>query len=953
MAAEDFDIKVKMAIDAAGAAQTLGEFRKSIKDLKGLAIQAGEGTAAFNDITTAIGNANHEVKELNEVIATKSGNAFKNLIGAFKGFGQVGLGAFETISGAAGLLGDETEDLQKQFVKLQSIMVFSKGIEELSEMGDKLSRSSVIVKDTIIPVWNTLNQGVINFGTYIKNLSFTSIIQGVQSFGQSALGVIQNIGSGFKTFFTNLTAWVSANPLALILTAIALIVAAISAMVDDFKPLTAIFNGVKAIVTSLVQAIKNFLDYLGLTNFALKEQSKLIIDNAKKEQTAITEKYDNEIELAKITGANVELLELKKAEAVKNSAQEQIISYDSLRRAGVELTSDQQKNYDEQIKNLKAYDLQVAKMLAIRFKTSSDDTKKIQDNNKKTDIQRKKSQADILKGTAKVNAELKIANDEALNSKEEQVDAENKLYDDLLNQAVASGKSIEQIASVHNKNLDNIEKEFNNKTIKNGQDASDKKKKLAEEETQKQIKLVEDKYKLIGQQDEISVKLAKAEKDKSNSDLADQLTVELDEYTKLGKDKKALLDDYFSKLVANNKMVDDADDQAYQNKVARLNELKQLEPKNAEDINNQIALLELQRNEESKKNMEISLSDFQKVETEQIALYKESANALSDKTAKEKRLYDASTAELVDTYNFQKKLMESNNQDTTLLTEKFNSSIEVLNKEHEEKLTAITEEENKKRIQAATNYASAVSSLLGNIQSAVDQSSQQQQKVVEDTNNAQLASVDSTTQAKLDAITNAANAEVANTALTEDAKNAILTKAQQQQLAVQLAAKTKENQLNQAAAHQEFLIKKKQFDQDKALGIARAVIGTAEAVVQALSGSPPPASYILAALSAAAGAVQIATIAGQAEPTESDTASSFTGGAFNSFSVPSPSLATPTSSSSGSGPSAPTFFRLGQGGPNSQLNNQIPAQKVYVTETDITNTQQKVSVIESRAVQKL
>ena len=51
------------------------ELKKSIKDLKGLALQTEEGTDAFNTLTEAIGKSNFKIKELNE----KDGSAAEPL----------------------------------------------------------------------------------------------------------------------------------------------------------------------------------------------------------------------------------------------------------------------------------------------------------------------------------------------------------------------------------------------------------------------------------------------------------------------------------------------------------------------------------------------------------------------------------------------------------------------------------------------------------------------------------------------------------------------------------------------------------------------------------------------------------------------------------------------------------------------------------------------------------
>lgn len=65
---------------------------------------------------------------------------------------------------------------------------------------------------------------------------------------------------------------------------------------------------------------------------------------------------------------------------------------------------------------------------------------------------------------------------------------------------------------------------------------------------------------------------------------------------------------------------------------------------------------------------------------------------------------------------------------------------------------------------------------------------------------------------------------------------------------------------------QELEIRRKQAQSAKDAAYFQAIIGTAQAVVQALANTPPPYSYVLAGIAAAAGAAQVAAIASQPLP---------------------------------------------------------------------------------------
>lgn len=142
---------------------------------------------------------------------------------------------------------------------------------------------------------------------------------------------------------------------------------------------------------------------------------------------------------------------------------------------------------------------------------------------------------------------------------------------------------------------------------------------------------------------------------------------------------------------------------------------------------------------------------------------------------------------------------------------------------------------------------------------------------------------------------------------------------------------------------------KKAFEQQKALQIVQAVIATAQGVINAFQ-LGPIAGAVMAAVIAGLGAAQIGIIASQKFP-ESGSSGSVSGGAAISSSI-----STGGGGESGASNIIPPEFGINSGavGGASNIasqNIQAPVvnqpQQVYVVETDITNTQNNVSVIET------
>ena len=124
-------------------------------------------------------------------------------------------------------------------------------------------------------------------------------------------------------------------------------------------------------------------------------------------------------------------------------------------------------------------------------------------------------------------------------------------------------------------------------------------------------------------------------------------------------------------------------------------------------------------------------------------------------------------------------------------------------------------------------------------------------------------------------------------------------------------------------------ILKVHFERKKKMDIAMAAINTSQAILQALASAPPPLNFVLAGAAGAAGALQIAAISKQ----------KFAGTA-QIPTAPSSADVTPTGPDAGGGAAIT---------PVSNTSTILGNQQVFVTETDITNTQNNVSVIEESA----
>lgn len=191
---------------------------------------------------------------------------------------------------------------------------------------------------------------------------------------------------------------------------------------------------------------------------------------------------------------------------------------------------------------------------------------------------------------------------------------------------------------------------------------------------------------------------------------------------------------------------------------------------------------------------------------------------------------------------------------------------------------------------------------------------------------------------------NAADREIAALQRTFDmaTKGKNLSNAQQVALENKLAQDKYKVSLE--LFNKEEKLRERAFKANKAIQIVQAVIGTAQGIIAALA-EPGGFPLMIArmVLAATTGAIQIGVIASQQFPKgEAPSAPS-------PISVPEPNL--PDQNTNVQGPDrsfqAAQFFGLG--GKQAQDSNSMMYQKVYVVESDITQSQRQVNVIEERA----
>jgi hypothetical protein len=200
------------------------------------------------------------------------------------------------------------------------------------------------------------------FATAAKGINGQLIATQLKSLGS----VVLSVGKAFLSMGAALLT----NPIFLIAAAIVGIVTVIGVLLNKLgllKPILnavgAAFKVVKDVIMDVVQAIKDFLDWLGLTSFAAEEaaekQAKAqekIAQAHEDKRKKITGAYDQEIALANIAGENTFELERKKQLAIILTSREQYKALEIQRKVAIAMggaAAEQAKKINDSMKALR------------------------------------------------------------------------------------------------------------------------------------------------------------------------------------------------------------------------------------------------------------------------------------------------------------------------------------------------------------------------------------------------------------------------------------------------------------------------------------------------------------------------------------------------------------------------------------------------------------------------
>jgi hypothetical protein len=758
--------------------------------------------------------------------------------------------------------------------------------------------------------------------------TFTPMVDGKLVTGVAGIkGAFSMLGDGVKSLgstFMSVGKALLTNPIFLLAAAIVAIVAVVIIIMDKLGILKKVMDALMIPINLIIEGFKMLTDWLGLTTYALEDNAAAAKANGEAARSEIDATANKQKGYATLVDGMTadEIANFQKKAGIKDNLNKnsfdiekdrltqtqdtlkaEIDALNELQEAGGELTEDQQKDLEQRKKDYEANAASIQQIEAQKNKAIIDLNKKSSDTLRDWKIK------NILDENKRAKAQLEISEGEAIREIDVQIQKtkslglsyaeEKKIIKDLTDSKV----EIHKYFVTQTKKIDSAIAKDNAEKAKTEYDNY-------VDGINKKIKAQEDASKLaIAQTKEGSEERVKAEKDAIDKMLA--LQHQYSKELKLSKDQLGLLD-----IQAKDKK---------------------------EQLDNDYTM----------KAVKLSQDEV-----------KAANEAAVQKAVGLDETYKAKRQQLLDNAKFELDNEELVGSQRELVSAKYYATIQALDNEYTEKKKADT------ALKLETDISAAQYD-LDNLQVTSDKKFEMESAAATKLKDAQIAQIDADRLELLSAtdLTENEKAKIEEDYRQKkgDAERALTDKIKllkQEERAATIENFQKGVQATQALSDAFFAVKKRnltkgseeekkaakqQFAVNKALQLGMAVIDGFKAVTSSLAQAPIAigpipnpagiASLVFAVATSAANIVKIAASKFESPASPATTpATPDTGGGGGDGGGGSPTTFTPTQ-----------FFGLGQTTANG-MGGGTPPVKVYVTEGDISGVQQKVKVIEQRAI---
>lgn len=351
-------VVLDLEVNGDGAVQTTKSLKAQLKDSMNeatrLAEKYGETSAEAIKAYRNTANLKEQLADVKQTIDALHPEAkFNAIAGVVTGIA----GGFAAAQGAMALFGTESEEVQKQLLKVQAALAFSQGLNEVMGLKDAFSNMGIVLKSTAIYTkLAAAAQGIYNFVVGAGSVALTVFRGALIATGLGAVIVLVGL---LIANFSNLSKWVKDNSdkikeLAIMWlkfgNPVGLVITGITELGKRFQIVGSVVDFVKEKLGMFADAVIKLLEDLNILDTAQEnmaqddaERSQERVDNIEK----VIKAKEREIELAKAEGKSAK--ELRDLEI--KMLQERLAAYrdlaDKREAIGEELTEEEKEKMDE------------------------------------------------------------------------------------------------------------------------------------------------------------------------------------------------------------------------------------------------------------------------------------------------------------------------------------------------------------------------------------------------------------------------------------------------------------------------------------------------------------------------------------------------------------------------------------------------------------------------------
>jgi len=204
------------------------QYKEAVLEVQKLAQAFGETSVEVQNAAKRAAELKDQIEDVNDAIQAQKGEG--TFIALGKSLSSVASG-FSAVEGAMGLVGAESEDVQKAMLRVQSAMALAQGLEGLEDAGRAFKQLGAVVKSTT--VYTTLY----NFVMGVSNKETATNVALTEADTTAKVGLTGATG-GLATVTGGATTAMKLFRVALIATGIGAIVVLVGLLIANFDKVT-------------------------------------------------------------------------------------------------------------------------------------------------------------------------------------------------------------------------------------------------------------------------------------------------------------------------------------------------------------------------------------------------------------------------------------------------------------------------------------------------------------------------------------------------------------------------------------------------------------------------------------------------------------------------------------------------------------------------------------------